>query len=214
MYFRELPEPLCTLPLYPSFMETAKVQDYLRKTRRLQHLVFQMPSPNRHTLSYLINHLSKLSSMRQATGMTSRNLAIVWAPNLLRPQARNSSETTKSSEACLQDIGLQAHVIEILITQYSYIFNINRGSDDEPKESTVEYFTREVSIDQEVERKTSKQKQINDSKMERSRSCVCSGNSYTRGRMFKKRGVTVRRKKSIQNSRDNFLVSKQLQILS
>ena len=68
MYFRELPEPLCTLPLYPSFMEAAKMQDYLRKTIRLQQLVLKLPSPNRHSLSYLISTSADCQAREKAQG--------------------------------------------------------------------------------------------------------------------------------------------------
>ena len=36
------------------------------------------------TLEYLVHHLSKVASHSHETGMTPKNIAIVWAPNLLR----------------------------------------------------------------------------------------------------------------------------------
>lgn len=39
------------------------------------------------TLKYLAKHLNKISHHHKSTGMTDRNLAIVWAPNLLRSPA-------------------------------------------------------------------------------------------------------------------------------
>lgn len=39
------------------------------------------------TLKYLAKHLNKISHHHKNTGMTDRNLAIVWAPNLLRSPA-------------------------------------------------------------------------------------------------------------------------------
>ena len=38
------------------------------------------------TLEYLIRHLSRVSTHHHSTGMTAKNLAIVWAPNLVRSQ--------------------------------------------------------------------------------------------------------------------------------
>lgn len=42
------------------------------------------------TLKYLSSHLNKISRYADNTGMTDRNLAIVWAPNLLRSPALES----------------------------------------------------------------------------------------------------------------------------
>jgi Rho GTPase-activating protein 33 len=41
-------------------------------------------SSNFRTLEYLMRHLAKVSTNGSNTGMHSKNLAIVWAPNLLR----------------------------------------------------------------------------------------------------------------------------------
>ena len=69
---------------------------------------------------------------REVTGMTSRNLAIVWAPNLLRP----------NNQDCLRDCGLQALVIEAMIVYFEEIFEAETDC------VTRRNFTKEVSIDQ------------------------------------------------------------------
>ena len=68
--------------------------------------------------------------------MTSRNLAIVWAPNLLRP----------NNQDCLRDCGLQALVIEAMIVYFEEIFEAATEC------VTRRNFTKEVSIDQAVAR--------------------------------------------------------------
>lgn len=70
------------------------------------------------TLSHLLAHLHLLSRLSDKTGMTSRNLALVWAPNLLRPR----HETRLASEESLRDIGVQARVVEFLIENYQELF--------------------------------------------------------------------------------------------
>ena len=69
------------------------------------------------TLSHLVAHLHLLSQLSDKTGMTSRNLALVWAPNLLRPR-----HETRASEESLRDIGVQARVVEFLIENYQELF--------------------------------------------------------------------------------------------
>ena len=70
------------------------------------------------TLSHLLAHLHLLSQLSDKTGMTSRNLALVWAPNLLRPR-----HETSASQESLRDIGVQARVVEFLIENYQELFS-------------------------------------------------------------------------------------------
>ena len=43
-----------------------------------------MPPPHYRTLEYLTRHLARVAENSASTGMTAKNVAIVWAPNLLR----------------------------------------------------------------------------------------------------------------------------------
>ena len=63
-------------------------------------------------------HLHHLSLSSPLTGMTCRNLAIVWAPNLLR-----SLHQAYVSVESLRDIGIQAKVVECFIENYQELFN-------------------------------------------------------------------------------------------
>ena len=74
------------------------------------------------TLSHLVKHLYHLSKSSEFTGMNCRNLAIVWAPNLLR-----SLHQDIVSEESLKDIGDQAKVIECFIENYPELFHDNVG---------------------------------------------------------------------------------------
>lgn len=138
MYFRELPNPLCTYQLYDQFVNAVQGPDNLRVVRmrevcpffssqsnlstenlRLRGLwsfqsllvrlslgqtellllcclvvdlscsifdqvVQQLPPPHFRTLEYLTRHLARVAEHNASTGMTAKNVAIVWAPNLLR----------------------------------------------------------------------------------------------------------------------------------
>lgn len=54
------------------------------------------------TLEYLTKHLAKVANHGTRTGMTTRNIAIVWAPNLLRCEALEIGGV-----AALQGVGVQ-----------------------------------------------------------------------------------------------------------
>lgn len=51
---------------------------------KLRDVVQQLPPPHYRSLEYLMRHLSKVAAHGFQTGMTPKNVAIVWAPNLLR----------------------------------------------------------------------------------------------------------------------------------
>ncbi|XP_063841860.1 GTPase-activating protein CdGAPr-like isoform X4 [Scylla paramamosain] len=117
MYFRELPNPLLTYQLYEKFVE-AVMQDEDIRLLYLRDVVQQLPPPHYRTLEYLVQHLSRVASHSGETGMTAKNIAIVWAPNLLR-----SKDLDNGGVAALQDVGTQAVVTEYLVRYVDLIFN-------------------------------------------------------------------------------------------
>ena len=181
LYFRSLPEPLLTFELYPEFLQAAQLS--LRyQLSSLRKLVYKLPTTHLNTLSHLMKHLQKLTQFHKLTGMTSRNLAIVWAPNLLRP----------SSQDCLRDCGVQALVIEALIVYYEEIFE----TDSDYVDPTCREFTKEVSIDQAVARAESFKPRV-ERRMMRSISCISNTRDLERRPVFQGRGVQLRRDRSL-----------------
>ena len=171
----------------------------------MRQLVLGLPQAHLRTLAHLMRHLHRVSLAHRRTGMTSRNLAIVWAPNLLRAP-------DSASQDCLRDIGVQALVIETLILHYKAIFDPSSDTGlyaageekEEIEEPGVEgrEFTQEVSIDQAVAR--AEQKEEEESRrprrpMVRSISCTRGlPGGFGVGGAFQRRGVTLRRDRSLQ----------------
>ncbi|EDV99404.1 GTPase-activating protein CdGAPr [Drosophila grimshawi] len=120
MYFRELPNPLCTYQLYDNFVEAIQVKadEADERLRLMKETVLKLPPPHYRTLKYLSEHLHKVSQHHERTGMTDKNLAIVWAPNLLRSPALESGGV-----AALRGVGVQAVVTEYLIRNCHNIFD-------------------------------------------------------------------------------------------
>ena len=111
-----MPEPVCTYSLY-SYLVRAVRSEVGRRQKLMRQSVECLPPHNFSTLSHLLAHLHLLSQLSHKTGMTSRNLALVWAPNLVRPR-----HETRASEESLRDIGVQARVVEFLIENYQELF--------------------------------------------------------------------------------------------
>lgn len=133
LYFRELPDPLCTYKLYEDFLAAAKVPEDLRLSA-MRQVVKNLPKENARTLEYLMRHLFKVSLKGHETGMTAKNLAIVWAPNLLRNKDLKNHNNNSNN---LKDIALQAVCTEFLIKFCDLLF--------------ASHFPSVVSLDQSFE---------------------------------------------------------------
>ncbi|XP_050540334.1 GTPase-activating protein CdGAPr [Daktulosphaira vitifoliae] len=138
LYFRELPNPLCTYQLYDSFVNAVQAipeKSTEDKLRLMRETVQKLPPPHFRTLEYLMKHLSRVASLGKKTGMTARNIAIVWAPNLLRSKQLE----TGSGVAALHGVGIQAVVTEFLILYTEYIFSLtcNVGSSLPPLQGSL-----------------------------------------------------------------------------
>lgn len=124
MYFRELPNPLCTYQLYDHFVDAIQSGDF--RLKMIRQTIRKLPPPHYRTLKYLACHLYEISKHSANTGMTERNIAIVWAPNLLRSPALESGGV-----AALRGVGVQAVVTEFLISNCKEIFDDDfAGCDD------------------------------------------------------------------------------------
>ena len=86
LYFRELPSPVCTFHLYDEFVSAVRSPEEVR-ILKLREVIAKLPEANYNTLEWLLKHLHRVSLRNKETGMTAKNLAIVWAPNLLRSHA-------------------------------------------------------------------------------------------------------------------------------
>ncbi|KAI2530991.1 Rho GTPase activating protein 31, partial [Homo sapiens] len=84
LYFRELPNPLLTYELYEKFTEAVSHCPEEGQLARIQNVIQELPPSHYRTLEYLIRHLAHIASFSSKTNMHARNLALVWAPNLLR----------------------------------------------------------------------------------------------------------------------------------
>lgn len=110
--YRELPNPLCTYQLYRSFVEAVQGcnsspkptenERHRERLLKMREAVQKLPPPHYRTLEYLTRHLARVAAHGSDTGMTTRNIAIVWAPNLLR-----CAELEVGGVAALQGVGVQ-----------------------------------------------------------------------------------------------------------
>lgn len=92
---------------------------YQVKLDDLKRLLLQLPKAHYQTLKFLMRHLACIAANGRKTGMDSKNVAIVWAPNLLKPRELELSAGLET----LQIIGLQAVITEQLIKHHKFLFD-------------------------------------------------------------------------------------------
>ncbi|KAF3706469.1 Rho GTPase-activating protein 31 Cdc42 GTPase-activating protein [Channa argus] len=121
LYFRELPNPLLTYELYSKFTEAVSVQGDHERLLYLQRLIKELPNPHFRTLEYLTKHLAHLATLSTHTNMHTRNLALVWAPNLLR--SKDIEASSVNGDMAFQEVRIQQSVIEFILNHTEQIFS-------------------------------------------------------------------------------------------
>lgn len=122
---------------------------YLVKLEDLRQLLLQLPRAHYQTLKFLMRHLACIAANGQKTGMDSKNVAIVWAPNLLKPRELELSAGLET----LQIIGLQAVITEQLIKHHKFLFGDEENNDvgSPRRESLEENFNQDIMTENEVD---------------------------------------------------------------
>ncbi|KAH8023235.1 hypothetical protein HPB51_011678 [Rhipicephalus microplus] len=107
-----------SLPLLCAVSQAAMQLQGNNQLLRIREVVKELPPPHYRTLETLVRHLAVVAAHGDRTGMTAKNVAIVWAPNLLR-----SKDLEVASVGALHVIGVQAVLTEYLICYVDLIFN-------------------------------------------------------------------------------------------
>ncbi|XP_045897044.1 rho GTPase-activating protein 31 [Micropterus dolomieu] len=121
LYFRELPNPLLTYELYSRFTEVVSVQGDHERLLHIQRVIKELPTPHFRTLEYLTKHLAHLATLSTETNMHTRNLALVWAPNLLR--SKDIEASCSNGDMAFQEVRIQQSVVEFILNHTEQIFS-------------------------------------------------------------------------------------------
>lgn len=113
LYFRELPVPLLTFTLYPKLIQAVSINDAKEKSDKFFELLSQLPQVNYDTLELTIKHLHSVQENHTDNLMTTKNLAMVFGPTLMRDEDGSRE---------LADMSYKNAVIEYLITHAHSLF--------------------------------------------------------------------------------------------
>ncbi|ODH43664.1 hypothetical protein ACO22_01008 [Paracoccidioides brasiliensis] len=100
-YFRKLPTPLITYEVYDKLLDTWGVTPVSARVDLMRRSLLSLPTTHRDVLEFLIFHLRRVVEREKENLMTSLNVAVVFAPTILRPESlsREMSDVQKKNEA-------------------------------------------------------------------------------------------------------------------
>jgi RhoGAP domain len=136
-FIRELPDPLMNFALYNDWIQVQK--DYLlskdgeQQLKSIRRLLRKLPMPNYYTLKSLILFLAEVAQHGATNMMSARNIAIVFGPNLLRPEVETMESTL--SQPVVND------VVRTMITKCERLFDGTAAEDEDEDQEESEHRT-------------------------------------------------------------------------
>lgn len=113
-YFRRLPVPLITYDVYDQFLEAGQLEDKASQCKALFAAINEIPKAHRDTLQFLVFHLSRVIQHASDNLMTPLNLAVVFAPTIMRPM---------DIQRELTDVQAQRIAVQALLENYKTVFS-------------------------------------------------------------------------------------------
>ena len=102
-YFRRLPTPLITFPVYDLLLTSISPlgRPATETISAMRNAILELPPRHRDTLEFLVFHLARVVEREKENLMTSMNVAVVFAPTILRPEslAREMQESQEKNRA-------------------------------------------------------------------------------------------------------------------
>jgi hypothetical protein len=115
MYFREMAEPLLTFDHYDMFIAAHGIPDKETRIAVIKKVLRFLPKKNMQLLKTLCKFLNLVKRYSDSNKMNSSNLAIVFAPNLLKPKG-------EQLQMMMSDSPHTNGLMVTLIEEYELIF--------------------------------------------------------------------------------------------
>eukprot|EP00013_Stygamoeba_regulata_P009938 CAMPEP_0177672272 /NCGR_PEP_ID=MMETSP0447-20121125/25231_1 /TAXON_ID=0 /ORGANISM="Stygamoeba regulata, Strain BSH-02190019" /LENGTH=259 /DNA_ID=CAMNT_0019179885 /DNA_START=205 /DNA_END=981 /DNA_ORIENTATION=- len=115
VFLREMQEPCIVFDLYPAFIEAMRIEDSTSQLDMLKQLLPSLPLANLHCLSRVTGFLKLVSEFEEFNRMPAKNLAIVFAPNLLRPRV-------DTPETIIADARFITEAVTLMIENHPLLF--------------------------------------------------------------------------------------------
>ncbi|XP_041371840.1 N-chimaerin-like isoform X2 [Gigantopelta aegis] len=118
LYFRLLPIPLVSFDVYKLLLDAIKRDDLEtpQKVKLVKDICSKMAPAHYQTLKYLLCHLVRVAENKEKTMMSAENLAIVFAPTLMRPLETDPMISLLAAK-------FEQKVIELMLLNYKELFS-------------------------------------------------------------------------------------------
>ncbi|RFU35688.1 hypothetical protein B7463_g641, partial [Scytalidium lignicola] len=113
-YFRKLPTPLLTFDIYDRVLESTTIEDDQERCDHLRKTFATLPPKHRDCLEFLIFHLARVAQREKENLMTPKNLAVVFAPTIMRDM---------SIEREMTDTHAKNNAVQFIIENSNEIFS-------------------------------------------------------------------------------------------
>ena len=99
-YFRRLPTPLITYEVYDQLLDTMDCTSTQSRIEAIRNALNDLPRVHRDVLEVVIRHLVLVVGGEKENLMTSLNVAVVFAPTIMRPESvvREMTDTQRKNE--------------------------------------------------------------------------------------------------------------------
>ncbi|KAL0484740.1 Rho GTPase-activating protein gacJJ [Acrasis kona] len=115
LWFRELPDPLLTFDHYDMFIAADNIPEEDVRKHLIKKVLKFLPAVNNQLLRTIAEFLHSVTLRKEENLMNSGNLAIVFAPTLLRPRGDDLKSMMLESEK-------SRSLTKTLIDQYEFLF--------------------------------------------------------------------------------------------
>ncbi|KAE9974283.1 hypothetical protein EG327_008820 [Venturia inaequalis] len=112
-YFRKLPVPLITFDVYDDLLNASRLEDKEDRGLEMKAAVNMLPKAHKDCLEFLVFHLAKVMAQEKENLMTPLNLAVVFAPTIMRP---------RTIEREMSDMQAQRVAVQTLLEMNQVIF--------------------------------------------------------------------------------------------
>eukprot|EP01112_Ceratiomyxa_fruticulosa_P021104 TRINITY_DN7345_c0_g2_i2.p1 TRINITY_DN7345_c0_g2~~TRINITY_DN7345_c0_g2_i2.p1 ORF type:complete len:924 (-),score=240.15 TRINITY_DN7345_c0_g2_i2:191-2962(-) len=138
LILRDMNEPLLTYSLYPQFLKVQGIENVEEKLHTIKNLLKRVLPENHGILRELLFFLHSVSLHSETNKMTTVNLAIVFAPTLLKREVVEGVDMEVITKEASQSID----IIKLMIEEYNFLF----GEDKKEKSPGFWDFARSARV--------------------------------------------------------------------
>ena len=144
--YRELPTPIFNEKMFLLLKKGASIAALNSDTREalpcFQEALDSLSQAQFKILKHLMFHLGKVAGKSKETGMSSKNLAIVWAPNLIRTPLNLAQEHSLIQT----NLVLNTQIVQYLIDNAKWLFEARKKSAEKNNNQLPPQFLEKVKF--------------------------------------------------------------------